>query len=135
MKGIFDTGAGLFVDLFLLLLLLILPALLVAVALVRRGRVRAHAAIMVTCFVLFLIAVALFEIQVQFGKPGPPLPVPVLVIHLCFAIPALVLWIVQVARARQAVTEPAAHRLRGRILLLLLSATVATGFWLYVATW
>jgi uncharacterized membrane protein YozB (DUF420 family) len=131
--GLFRTKAGLFVDLFLLLLLALLPAMLVGVALVRRGRVRAHAAVMVTCFVLFLVGVVAFEVQVQFGERYPMPPGP-LVIHLCFAVPSLLLWVRQVATARRALLEPAAHRRRGRVLLALLSFTVATGFWLYAAT-
>jgi len=129
----FGTKAGLFVDLFLVILLATLPALLVAVALVRRGRVRAHAAIMRTTFFLFIAAVAAFEVEVRLGHT-PHLPRVPLVIHLCLAFPALALWAFQILRGSRAPTEPLAHRRRGRVLLLLLSATVATGFWLYVAT-
>jgi len=56
------------------------------------------------------------------------------VIHLCFAFPSLALWAIQVLRGGRAMVEPVPHRRRGRILLVLLAATVATGFWLYVAT-
>jgi uncharacterized membrane protein YozB (DUF420 family) len=129
----FSTGAGFFVDLFLVLLVAILVAMLAAVALVRRGRVRAHAATMSTCFALFLGGVVAFEVQVRLGPAAPLATVP-LVIHLCFAVPALVLWIGQMWTARRARAQPAAHRRRGRVLLALLSLTVATGFWLYVAT-
>jgi len=129
----FDTGAGFFVDLFLVLLVAILVAMLLAVALVRRGRVRAHAATMSTCFGVFLGGVVAFEVQVRLG-PAVPLATVPLVIHLCCAGPALVLWIRQIWTARRARSHPAAHRRRGRVLLALLSLTVATGFWLYVAT-
>jgi uncharacterized membrane protein YozB (DUF420 family) len=129
----FGTRAGFFVDLFLVLLLLELPALLVAVGLVRRGRVAAHAAIMRTGFFVFLASVVAFEIEVRFG-PRPPLALVPLGIHLAFALPALVLWALQILRGREAFSNPPRHRRRGRILLALLSFTVATGFWLYVAT-
>jgi uncharacterized membrane protein len=129
----FDTGAGLFVDLFLLLLVAILVAMLVAVALVRRGRVRVHAVVMSTCFGLFLVGLVAFEVQVRL-KPAAPLAVAPLVVHLCCAVPALVLWTRQIWTARRARAHPAVHRRRGRVLLVLLSATVATGFWLYLAT-
>jgi len=129
----FGTRAGLFVDLFLLLLVLMLPALLFAVRLVRRGRVAAHATIMRVAFFLFVAAVAAFEVEVRLGHT-PDLPRAPLVIHLCLAFPALALWAYQILRGSRAVTEPALHRRRGKALLVLLSATVATGFWLYVAT-
>ena len=129
----FDTGAGLFVDLFLAVLVAILVAMLLAVALARRGRVRAHAVIMATCFGLFVVAVVAFEVQVRLG-PAAPLAVAPLVIHLCFAVPALVFWTRQVWTAGRARRHPAVHRRRGRLVLVLLSLTVATGFWLYVAT-
>ncbi len=129
----FGTRAGLFIDLFLLAQLLVLPALLVAVALVRRGRVAAHAAIMRTCFFVFVASVVAFEIEVRLF-PQPPIPPVILGIHLCFALPALALWALQLLRARQAFVDPKAHRRRGRIVLTLLSVTVATGFWLYLET-
>jgi uncharacterized membrane protein len=129
----FGTRAGVLVDLFLLVILLVLPALLVAVALVRRGRVAAHAAIMRASFFVFLVGVVAFEFEVRF-RQQPPLALVPLAIHLCFAVPALLLWAWQILRAREAFTNPPRHRLRGRVLLALLSVTVATGFWLYVAT-
>lgn len=129
----FPTDAGLFVDLFLVLLVAILVAMLVAVSLVRRGRVRAHAVVMSVCFGLFLAGVVAFEVQVRLG-PGARLAKAPLVVHLCFAVPALLLWIRQVWTARRARANAAVHRRRGRLLLVLLSLTVATGFWLYWAT-
>ncbi|UCE87474.1 MAG: DUF420 domain-containing protein [Deltaproteobacteria bacterium] len=101
---------------------------------VRRGETRAHARLMTLCFALFLVAVAAFEAQVYLGEPGPPLATAPLVIHLCFAVPTLLLWIYQVATAKRALTEPARHRTRGRALMGLLLATVATGAWLYLAS-
>jgi len=129
----FGTHAGLFVDIFLLAQLLLLPASLVAIAAVRRGRVALHAWIMRVAFFVFLATVIAFEVEVRLG-PRPPLPLMILGIHLCFALPALVLWARQLLLYRQAFTDPPRHRRRGRMLLALLSVTVATGFWLYVAT-
>jgi len=109
----------------------LLAVMLKGVSLARRGRVSAHAKVMVACFAFFLVALVAFEIRVRMAEMPPLAQLP-LVIHLCFAIPGFLLWIWQIATARRA--QPAPHRLRGRILLLLLSATVATGFWLYVAS-
>jgi len=129
----FGTGAGVFVDLFLLVQLLVLPALLVAVAAVRRGKVGRHARIMQVSFLGFLASVIAFEAEVRLGHT-PPIPLWILGIHLCFALPAVALWARQLLLGKQAFLDPAAHRRRGRVLLVLLSVTVATGFWLYVAT-
>jgi len=129
----FGTKAGLFVDVFLLVQLLVLPALLVAVGAVRRGRVGLHVRIMQGSFLAFLASVVAFEVEVRLGYT-PPIPLLVLGIHLCFALPALGLWAWQLLRGKQAFLNPAAHRRRGKIVIALLSVTVATGFWLYVAT-
>jgi uncharacterized membrane protein YozB (DUF420 family) len=134
MIGIFGTDAGFFIDLFLLVLLVELPVMIFAVVLVRRGETRAHARLMSLCFALFLVAVAAFEAQVYLGEPGPPLATTPLVIHLCFAVPTLLLWIYQVATARRAFEDPKPHRIRGRTLMGFLTATVATGAWLYLAS-
>ncbi|NJN14522.1 MAG: DUF420 domain-containing protein [Planctomycetes bacterium] len=130
----FGTKASLLVDLFLVVLLVSLPAMLIGIALVRRGRIAAHRAIMVTTFLLFLAAVIAFEISVRFGPKTPPLPLLPLLIHLLLALPCLVLWALQMASGKRAHLEPRRHRRRGMALLLLLSATVLTGFWLYHAT-
>jgi len=127
------TRAGLFVDLFLIAQVLVLPASLIAIAFVRRGRVKVHARIMGVSFFVFLATVIAFEVEVRLG-PRPPLPLVILGIHLCFALPALILWARQLLLSKQAFSDPPAHRRRGRMLLAFLSATVATGFWLYVAT-
>lgn len=130
----FGTRAGFFVDLFLVVLLALLPLLLYGVALVRRGRVRAHARVMIAAFALFLVALVAFEISVRFGEQTAPLATLPLVVHLVFAVPCLVLWVLQIRSGKHAPANPEPHRRRGRLLLLLLSLTVATGFWLYAAT-
>ncbi len=134
MSGFFGTEADLWVDLFLLVLVLLLPTLLFAVGLARRGRIRAHATVMVTAFVVFVVVLVAFEIDVRTSDVPAPATVPFL-IHLCFALPGLALWIYQVSTARRAFANPAPHRRRGRILFGLLVTTVATGIWLYLATY
>ena len=56
------------------------------------------------------------------------------VIHPATGSHEFVVQAFQLVRGKQAFTDPPAHRRRGRILLALLSVTVATGSWLYVAT-
>ena len=134
MDGLFGTRADLIVDLFMVVLILVLPTVLVAVAAVRRGRVRLHAALMTGSFLLFVLALVAFELNVRF-QPDLPAPKTVpFVVHLCFALPTLVLWVIQILRRKQAFSAPAVHRRRGRLLAPLLTATVGTGIWLYVQT-
>ena len=131
MIAIFNTKAPFAVDLFLLVLLFVLGAMLIGVGLVRRGRVKAHTAVMTASFYIFIAGVITFEIGVQFGAQKPPLVVVPLVIHLCFAVPALLLWIRQMWTAKAARTDPARHKRRGRAVIALLCLGTATGFWLY----
>lgn len=130
----FGTKASFLVDLFLAVQVVLLPTVIYGVRLVRLGNVRAHARVMITCFLLFLLSVIAFEIDVQFiGERVAPAFWP-LGIHLCFALPALVLWVRQIASAKTVTTNPAAHRRRGKQIIALLALTIATGIWLYVAT-
>jgi len=130
----FGTKAPLLVDLFMAGLLGVLVAMLIAVRAVRRGQTKRHARIMGASYAFFLISVLAFEVQVNLLGTGVPLAMLPLGIHLLFAIPCTVVWTWQIATARRALTEPGAHRTRGKVLFVLLSATLATGFWLYVAT-
>jgi uncharacterized membrane protein YozB (DUF420 family) len=131
---VFGTKASLIVDLFALALAMIIPLMVVAVALVRRGRVNAHARLMVVSFVFFLLATVALELDVHVGGRTAPLAILPLVVHLCFSVPTLILWIVQVWTAKRALLEPEPHRRRGKILFAMLLGTVATGLWLYLAT-
>ena len=130
----FGTKASFLVDLFLVVLLLSLPAMLWSISLVRRGKVAAHKAIMVTTFLCFVGALVAFEISVRFGRGTPPLPPRPLIIHLSLAVPCLLLWVRQMASGKSARANRESHRKRGMALLVLLALTVATGFWLYLAT-
>ena len=128
------TAAALFVDVFLVVLLVELPVITYAIVLARKGKWKAHAKIMTACYAVFLLAVVAFEAQVHLGEPGPPLATIPLVIHLCFAVPCLLLWTYQIWRGKRVFAEREAHKRRGRILYALLVLTVGTGVWLYAAT-
>ena len=131
----FGTRASFLIDLFLAVQVLLIPAMVYAIWLVRRGNVRAHARVMKTCFGLFLLTVLAFEIDVHLmGARVAPAFWP-LAIHLCFVLPTVVLWVRQLATARTATTNPGPHRRRGRLVMVLLLCTVATGIRLYLATY
>ena len=110
-----------------------LPLLAVAIACAAKGKIRLHAALMVAAFAAFLLSLVAFEWTVRTMDDKPPLPVGVLVVHLLFALPGLVLWTIQLFRAKRALSNPARHRRLGRIVFGLLTATVATGVWVFVA--
>jgi uncharacterized membrane protein YozB (DUF420 family) len=130
---LFGADAPWGVNVFLVVMVAILPGMAAAIALARAGRIRAHATVMVASFVLFLGSLVVFEWSVQTMAEKPPIPKAVLVIHLCFALPGLVLWVVQLLRGKRALEQPARHRRLGRIVVGFLIATVATGIWLYAA--
>ena len=127
-------NAPLAVDIFLIVLVGIVPLMGFGMVLARRRRYAAHAAVMVTCFALFLVSVVAFEWSVRASDEIPPLPLLPLVIHLCLALPCAALWVRQVLSGKRAHENPTSHKRRGRFLLALLVATVATGAWVYVAT-
>lgn len=130
---LFNPRSDLVIDLFLVVLVALLPLLLIAVGQVRRGRLRAHASLMTSGFFLFLAAVLAFEIRVRTADLPAPALLPFLV-HLGFAVPCLALWVAQISSGRRAHENPARHRRRGRSVIALYSLTVATGVWLYLAT-
>jgi uncharacterized membrane protein len=120
-------------DFFLLVMIALLPVMGFAILQARRGNLRLHATLMTCSFVLFVIALVDFEWAARTMDDPPPLPGLVLAIHLCFAIPALVLWIYQLVRARRAHLNPRQHARLGRLIFALLVATVGTGAWVYWA--
>ena len=129
----FGTKAPLAVDLFLVTMVAILPLMGLAIVRARQHRFRSHATLMVASFVMFVISLVAFEGAVRTMDDKPDLPKVVLTIHLCFAVPGLLLWIWQLKQAKRARKNPAAHRRLGRIVLGFLVLTVATGIWVYVA--
>lgn len=131
MPGLLARDAPLAFDLFVLVMLALLPVLALAIVLVRRGHPRAHGVLMAGSFALFLLALVAFEWAARTMENRPPLPQLALFIHLCFAVPALVLWTWQIARASQARSDPRRHARRGRLLFSLLVVTVGTGVWVY----
>ena len=131
---LFAPHSSFVVDLFLVLLVLLVPWMVWAALLARRGRRKRHARMMLVGFVTFMAGLVVFEIGVRLDPNPPPLAVWPLVIHLCFSVPCVVLWIRQVMLAKRVFDNPARHRLMGRWVMGLLLATVATGIWLYYAT-
>jgi len=131
--AILGTDAPLGVDLFLVVQVAALPLMGVSIVMASKGKIRVHAALMLTAFASFILSLIAFEWTVRTMADKPPIPRTALAIHLCFALPALILWCVQLARSKRALTAPARHRRLGRIVFGLLAATVGTGIWVYSA--
>ena len=131
--AILGTDAPLGVDLFLLVQVAALPLMGVSIVMASKGRIRVHAALMLTAFASFLISLIAFEWTVRTMADKPPIPRMALTIHLCFALPALILWCLQLARSKRATASPAPHRRLGRVVFGLLTVTVGTGIWVYSA--
>ena len=132
MLAILGTDAPWAVELFLVVQVATLPVLVIAIACAAKGKIRAHATLMVSAFAAFLLSLIAFEWTVRTMDDKPALPGLVLAIHLLFALPGLVLWSVQLFRAKRAYSEPERHRRLGRIVLALLTATIVTGVWVFV---
>jgi putative membrane protein len=108
-------------DLVFLAMGLVVPVLLVSVALVRyRGMYTVHKYIQLTLGIVLLLAVAAFEVDMQLFTDweelavGSPYYQPgewnvvwySLIVHLCFAIPTPILWIVVMVRALRNFSSP-----------------------------
>ena len=133
MAAILSPDAPAAFDFFLLVMLALLPVMGLAIRQARLGRVRSHAMLMICSFALFFIALVDFEWAARTMDDLPPLPGIVLAVHLCFAVPALALWIYQLATAKRARLTPKRHAKLGRVIFALLVATVGTGVWVYRA--
>ena len=131
MLAILGTEAPLAVDLFLIVQVATLPLMGVAIVCAAKRKIRAHAALMLLAFAAFLVSLIAFEWTVRVMENKPPIPVTALVIHLCFALPGLVLWCIQLFRAKRASRNPARHRMLGRVVFGMLAATAGTGVWVY----
>jgi uncharacterized membrane protein len=129
--AIFADDAPRAFDFFLLVMLALLPLMGFAIWQARRGKIKAHATLMACSFLLFLIALIDFEWAARTMEQRPELPPLPMAIHLCFAVPALVLWIYQVMKVKHVLENPRRHAKLGRLIFALLVATVGTGAWVY----
>ena len=131
MLAFFSENAPFGINLFFGVMLALLPLMVFGIRLAAKGKLVAHGRVMGVSFFLFLAALIAFEWAAQTMENRPPIPVLAMTIHLCFAIPGLLLWTMQIIRGRKASQEPKAHARRGRIVFVLLVATVGTGIWVY----
>jgi uncharacterized membrane protein YozB (DUF420 family) len=124
--GFLPFGRGsLMLDVVFVAMFVVVPLLAVSLWLVKSGHYRRHKALQLAMAGVLLVAVLLFEIDIQFitkwelrAAPSPyfdgtdtwtkwTCPVGIsLLVHLCFAVPTLVLWIVVVTAALRKFPSP-----------------------------
>jgi putative membrane protein len=148
------SRGSLMLDVVFLAMFLVVPVLLISVYLVKYRRQYAlHKQIQLVLGAVLLIAVTAFELDMRFftkwtdlAEPSPyfdpahkwTCPVGLsLIVHLSFAVPTLVLWIVVIVRALRNYPSPplpgphsAWHRRWGMIATLGMCLTAVTG-WLF----
>ncbi|MCI0359634.1 MAG: DUF420 domain-containing protein [Planctomycetaceae bacterium] len=123
LDGFLPYGRGsLMLDVVFVTMFVIVPLLMVSVLLVKyRRNYRLHKALQLTMASILLVAVVLFEIDIrvngweQRAEPSPYFDLAnkwsclagrALIVHLSFAVPTLLLWIVVVVQALRKFSRP-----------------------------
>ena len=152
-NGFLGTRASLMLDVVFLAMFLVVPVMIVSVQLAkRRANYRLHKQIQLTLAIVLAVAVAAFEIDMRFftdwesraiGSPyySPAGWNPVwisLVVHLCWAVPTLVLWVAVIVQALRKFPKPPApsahsraHARLGWLAAIGMTFTSATGWVFY----
>ena len=98
--GFLPTRASLMLDAVFLAMFLVVPILLWSIRLAKKGKYQLHKKVQIVTAVVLLVAIIAFELDMQiFGwkqylDPHRAFSTinTYLIIHLCFAIPTLLLW-------------------------------------------
>jgi putative membrane protein len=147
------SRASLMLDVVVLAMFAVLPTLAVSIWLVRRGHYRLHKRIQLALGIVLLVAIAAFEVDMQLvsGWRERAMPSPyygtldrwgwvsyALCVHLLFALPTFLLWLVVIGGAvRNFPTPPRPsrhsprHRLLGRLAAGGMLLTALTGWVFY----
>lgn len=152
-EGFLPWRGSFMLDVVVVAMLAVLPLLAWSIQLAKQKRFALHKAVQITLATVLLAAVTLFEVDMRLtgwvdrAKDSPyfqtdhkwscPAGVSLLV-HLCFAIPTLLLWIYVVAQALRKFPSPpspgphsAAHRRFGKLAGIGLFMTAMTGWAFY----
>lgn len=145
----FHSRASLMLDVVFLAMLLVVPTLAYSIQLAKRGRYTAHKTLQVVLASVLLVAVTAFEVDMRFftdwrvlAEPSPYYASGAvwtsLLIHLAFAVPTLVLWIIVTVGALRKFDDPARpgphsrfHRRWGMAAGYGMFLTAATGWVFY----
>ncbi len=118
--GILPARGSLMLDLVFLAMFAVVPLLGLSIYLAKQGKYQAHKTLQLVLGIVLLIAVTAFEIDMRFftdwealAKPSKywsdafPNPVKLtLWVHLCFAVPTFVLWVVVIVQALRKFASP-----------------------------
>lgn len=146
--GFLGTNASLMLDVVFVAMFLVVPVLLYSIKLAKRGNYQLHKQIQIATATVLLAAVIAFEIDMRFftdwelradpNGEGLTAAWIALGIHLCFAIPTPILWIVIISKALKHFPNPpipnehsAAHKKRARIGAYGMILTSITGWIFY----
>ena len=150
--GFLGTRGSLMLDLVFLSMFLVVPILGWSVMLAKRGRYALHKRVQLTLGTVLLIAVTAFELEMRIvgweerAAPSPYWSGPQwddwvhysLGIHLFFAIPTAVLWIMVIIRALRGFAKPpvpsphsASHRFWAKLASFEMLMTAVTGWVFY----
>ena len=121
----FSSRASLMLDVVFLAMLLVVPVLAYSIQLAKRGKYAAHKALQVVLASVLLVAVTAFEIDMRFftdwralAQPSPYYEsgavMTSLLVHLAFAVPTLVLWIIVTIGALRKFDDPPRPGLHSR---------------------
>lgn len=146
--GFLGTRASLMLDIVFLAMFAIVPVMIASVAMVRYRHLHAlHKRLQLALGIVLLVAVTAFEIDIRLhgwrdrAEPSPHYPGAVNVslgVHLAFAVPTAVLWVIVIVRALRRFPKPAApsghspwHRRWGRWAAFGMFMTAVTGWVFY----
>ena len=153
-SGFLGSRGSLMLDVVFLAMFVVLPLLALSIYLVKiRGKYRLHKMLQLVMAAVLLGAVLLFEIDMRVNgwehraEPSPyfdaghkwSCPAGIsLIVHLCFAVPTLLLWIFVVVQALRNFSRPpapgahsAAHARTGWLAASGMALTAATGWIFY----
>ena len=152
LPGFLGTRASLMLDVVFVAMFLVVPLMAIGIVLAKRGQYVLHKRLQLATAAVLLLAVLAFEIDMRFftdwrllAAPSPYFsangwnPVTIaLTIHLFFAVPTLLLWIVVVVRALKLFPCPPrpgahseAHKFMGWLATVGMVMTAVTGWGFY----
>jgi len=153
--GFLGTRASIMLDVVFLAMFAVVPAMAVSIYLVKyRRNYQLHKTIQLALGIVLLIAVAAFEIDMQFitewelrAEPSPYFSLNdkwgsvaglALLVHLLFAVPTAVLWVITIVQALRNFPSPPypnsyspRHVLWGRAAAIEMLMTAVTGWVFY----
>jgi len=152
LPGFLGTRGSLMLDVVFAAMFLIVPLLGLSIYLVKQRKYNLHKWLQIAMGVVLLLAVVAFEIDMRFFTDWESLAVGSpyyasgtwnlvwysLVIHLCFAIPTPLVWVVVIVQALRKFPRPPLpnahshdHRRWGWIAVILMTLTAVTGWVFY----